>query len=167
MTRLTASLLDLAQASGTDRSDLADEEALTDEERAALVAAVGEGHHLPSKVLTIVRHVLNATAPSKGKPQRAWFARTLMLAKYVAAPQRYAPWPAEELERLRNLVAELRVENAELRERRSGATRCETSGKVVFVSEDAARAALRTKSARLRVYRCESCGGWHMTKRAQ
>ena len=42
--------------------------------------------------------------------------------------------------------------------------RCPAGGKVRFPSEAQVREARGHKSARLRIYRCPHCRGWHLTK---
>lgn len=51
-----------------------------------------------------------------------------------------------------------------INERRRLIARCHRSGKVRWLTEDAARQALDNLTAGGRAYRCPDCGYWHITR---
>lgn len=85
------------------------------------------------------------------KTGRAWWEGALMLAGKLKASE--APSAHELLEALET--------------KNPGRDRCLESGKVIFQSESEARGSMagkgRRKGARLRVYECPACYGWHLT----
>lgn len=116
---------------------------ITAEHRAALEKLIDGTIAERAAARAMLHRIDSQGPPGKGKG-RPWFEAALLFATALADERSVpaAPTPT-----------------------RHEPDRCLISGKVIFPSETAAKRSMRSKSARLRAYRCPECLGWHLTSR--
>lgn len=116
---------------------------VTDASRAALERLLNGSREEADAARAMLSRLDSLGPPGKGKG-RPWFEAALIFARALIAERDRVPHAGDT---------------------GNGAERCYASGKVIFGSEAAAKRSMRSKSARLRAYRCPDCLGWHLTKR--